>query len=230
MSTKREVFVFIGPPGSGKGTISQLCVQKLGWKQLSTGNLCRQHIEKRTEIGAEIDFAIKSGKLVSDALITRMVFDWFVKNSHQDSAVILDGFPRTVVQAQALFEQADSDDFDLSMHVVRFSLDDQKILERLERRYVCKNSDCQKAYAVYPGSKLAPKTAGICDDCGHEIGRRKDDLAQTIKERLKVYRQHEQKLLDFCKDAGYAVHELSTDQPIEHLFDQFKAQVGESDA
>ena len=224
----RTIFLFIGPPGSGKGTLSQLCVQKLGWRQVSTGNLCRKHIEEGTQIGKEIDFAIKSGKLVSDNLITQMVVDWFSKNDIQGSAVILDGYPRTVAQAQAFDTFASDSRPPFSIKVVRFELEDDKIIERLARRYICLNSDCQEAYAVFPGSDLAPVKEGICDRCGHAIGRRKDDDLAIIKERLRGYREHEKKLLDFYHNAGYTVYEFFTDQPIEDLFDQFKKMMGGS--
>src|SRR5438105_2140053 len=96
-----NIFIFLGPPGSGKGSVSRLCIKDLGWVQLSTGNLCRKHIAKQTEIGKEIDFAIKSGKLVSDDLITNMVLEWFQKDFDDSHTVILDGYPRTIMQAQA---------------------------------------------------------------------------------------------------------------------------------
>ena len=102
-----RVILFIGPPGSGKGTLSQKCVQKLGWQQISTGDLCRRHIAKQTEIGKSIDFAIKSGKLVSDGLISQMVFDWFRQENIESDVVILDGYPRTVNQAKDFDELAD---------------------------------------------------------------------------------------------------------------------------
>ena len=95
MSIERIV-LFVGPPGSGKGTLSQKCVQELGWKQISTGDLCRAHIANETEIGKKIDFAIKSGKLVDDGLISQMVFEWFSEQKNGPHTVILDGYPRTV--------------------------------------------------------------------------------------------------------------------------------------
>ena len=101
-SLVRDIIVFIGPPGSGKGTLSGLCVKELGWVQISTGNLCRKHIADKTKIGQEIDFAIKSGKLVSDNLITDMIIDWFKHVGDQVRTVVLDSYPRTVAQAQAL--------------------------------------------------------------------------------------------------------------------------------
>lgn len=100
MYFQEKIFIFIGPPGSGKGSLSSLCTQKFGWKQLSTGNLCIKHIANETSIGKKIDFAIKSGKLIEDDLITQMITEWFTNQSVNSLAVILDGYPRTVEQAR----------------------------------------------------------------------------------------------------------------------------------
>ena len=104
MTSNQQLVIFIGPPGAGKGSISQLCVQAFGWKQLSTGYLCRKHINEQTEIGKEIDFSIKSGKLVSDRLIVTLVEQWLADPSQHESPIILDGFPRNIAQAEALHE------------------------------------------------------------------------------------------------------------------------------
>ncbi len=98
MSTERSIVIFIGPPGAGKGSLSQLCVKELGWAQLSTGNLCRYHITEQTELGKQIDLAIKSGKLISDGVIVDMVDKALPETFKQSPIVILDGFPRTVAK------------------------------------------------------------------------------------------------------------------------------------
>ena len=104
MNNQKNLIVFMGPPGAGKGSLSQLCVDEFGWVQLSTGFLCRKHIAAQTTIGRQIDFFIKSGKLVDDSLIVDMVEEWLAEQIDQQRGVILDGFPRSVVQAQALDE------------------------------------------------------------------------------------------------------------------------------
>ncbi len=222
---KRTLYVFIGPPGSGKGTLSQKCVQELEWEQISTGNLCRKHIEEQTPIGKEIDFAIKSGKLVDDSLITKMVFDWFAQLPQKGNSIILDGYPRTVAQAETFNEFVSSVTFPFDVKVIKFTLDDTTLIERLGRRFICRNKECQTAYAVFPGSKLAPKKEAICDRCGSSIGRRKDDMPEAIKERLKGYHQHEKELIDCLKKAGHTVYEFSTNKPIKDLFYEFKEEV-----
>src|ERR1700722_17255958 len=97
----RKLYIFLGAPGSGKGSLAARCAQELGWYPLSTGNLCRYHIGARTPQGLEMDLAIKSGKLVSDDLIGGMVLDWLSHDTN-NCAIILDGFPRTIVQARLL--------------------------------------------------------------------------------------------------------------------------------
>lgn len=221
MSTEKIV-LFVGPPGSGKGTMSQLCVQELGWKQVSTGDLCRSHIAQQTEIGKEMDFAIKAGKLVSDGLINQMVFEWFSKQNNGPKVVILDGYPRTVQQAVD-FEQFEKRNLgDAEVVVAKFNIDDPVIVDRLSNRYICKNKSCQRVYSLKAGSALSPKDEKKCDRCGDEIMRRKDDVPEAIRERLKVYRVHEKNLISQFEKAGYDVKEFQSDVPIAQLFDSFK--------
>ena len=222
---KRNVLIFTGPPGSGKGSLSQLCVSKLGFKQLSTGDLCRQHIEKQTEIGKKIDFIIKSGKLISDSLITQMVYEWFMRYPDDDATVILDGYPRTVVQAEAFNSLITDDTLPLRVVVVQFAIDDDIVVKRLSSRHVCKNKDCQAVYSENPESMLLPKQAGICDECGHEVGRRRDDEPTVIRDRLRLYHQHEQDLLDFYNNVGYRIVEIDSDKPLSEMFHQFQRAV-----
>lgn len=98
----QQAFIFMGPPGSGKGSLSKLCKTYWGWQQLSTGNLCRKHISEDTQIGKEIDFIIKSGKLISDELIASMVDAWLTDVVGKEYSLILDGYPRNFTQAQDL--------------------------------------------------------------------------------------------------------------------------------
>lgn len=224
----RTLYILVGPPGSGKGTVSQMCAQNFGWEQFSTGNLFRKLIKEQTEVGREIDFTIKSGKLVSDNLITQIVLDWFEQHLWHNSVVILDGYPRTVKQVQEFdkFMSLQSSPFEIK--VINFIIDDAKIIERIKHRFVCENKDCQASYAVFSGSSLAPKISGICDHCGYRIGQRKDDAIEIIKERLKVYHLHEKEVIDFFKKNNYTMLTLCADRPVKDVFEEFRNKIGVS--
>jgi len=222
----RNLFIFIGPPGSGKGSLSTLLVKNLGWKQLSTGDLCRKHIAERTEIGQQIDFAIKSGKLVDDSLITDMVEQWLSELGSKGEPIILDGFPRTVQQAHALDEILRTKYPFFRVNVIRLLIADEKVLERLLGRYLCQNKKCQAIYSLVKGSVLAPKTPGICDECSSPLMRRQDDSEETIRDRLATYYLHEHKLLDFYVNKGQEVIELNVEKPLNDFFVDFKRLFG----
>ncbi len=222
-----RVILFVGPPGSGKGTLSQKCVQELDWDKISTGDLCRQHIENQTEIGKSIDFAIKSGKLVSDGIVSQMVFEWFRDNENDSRVVILDGYPRTVSQAKTLDNLAETLGDSAEIIIAKFVIDDQAIVDRLENRYICKNKECQRVYSLKASSVLAPKKDMTCDNCDTELIKRKDDNSDAILERLKVYHLHENDLLSHCQKAGYEIREFESNLPIDQLFVKFKENMGE---
>ncbi len=225
MNPAKNVFIFIGPPGSGKGTLSHLCVKDLGWVQLSTGNLCRKHIAERTEIGKQIDFAIKSGKLVSDALINAMVHDWFKATFQESDNIILDGYPRTVTQAQELHDYLIKTMPHVNVYVVRFTVSDEIVINRICNRLVCQNKDCQEVYSSSPGSRL-PKKDMVCDVCGSPLGRRNDDEIVAARDRLQTYHKHEQDLMNFYKKSKLPVKEFTAERPLEEVFSDFKKLVG----
>jgi adenylate kinase len=226
LSLNTRLFILVGPPGAGKGTISQLCISQFGWVQLSTGNLCRKHIAEQTEIGKQIDFAIRSGKLVSDSLVTGAVESWFEENLGKASGVILDGYPRTVAQAQSLNDLLKTRFKDVSFAVVRLVIPDEKIVLRLCNRYVCVNMECQAVYSFTQGSGLQPKVTMVCDRCNQPLARRKDDDEQAVLERLKIYHKHEQDLLDFYEQAKLPVKEINVEKPLQDIFGEFKRLIG----
>lgn len=222
----KQLFVFIGPPGSGKGSLSSMCVEKLGWVQLSTGDLCRKNIAEQTPIGQQIDFAIKSGKLVPDSLITEMVVQWFEQQTEHPASIILDGYPRTVAQAQefTLILKSRLAAFDLK--VVRFAISDEHVVARLSGRYICNNKGCQAVYSLIPGSSLAPRRVMTCDRCDGQLMRRSDDYEDAIRTRLKVYHQHEHDLISFFEQKGYAIEKCDVEKPLLDVFKEFQQLVG----
>lgn len=227
MSFAKNIFVFIGPPGSGKGSLSNLCVTQLGWVQLSTGNLCRKHILEQTPLGKEIDFAIKSGNLVSDHLITAMVEEWLIDEMAKPevSAIILDGFPRTAEQAHALDLLLKEQFKTVKLHIIRLNIPDEILVNRLSNRVVCQNKDCQAVYSMAEGSLLRPKNDMKCDLCGSPLGRRKDDEMNTVRERLAIYRRHEQALLSYYQKNHEQILSLNVDKPLVKVFEDFKKMV-----
>ena len=216
--------VFIGLPGSGKGTLSSLCVKELGWKQLSTGDLCRKHIADQTEIGKRIDFAIKSGKLVSDSIISEMVFDWLVNSFESVDTVIFDGFPRTVMQAEMLISYLKSNlkSIECQLNVFRLEVPTQIVKRRVSNRIICSNKECQAGYSNDANSKYHPKKDGVCDKCSSLLIKRSDDCCEAVDLRLETYLHNETQLLDFFKSAGYQVVSLNADASVDSLFDELK--------
>ncbi len=223
---KKDIFVFIGPPGAGKGSLSNLCTQKMNWVQLSTGNLCRKHIQEQTPIGKEIAFAIKSGKLVSDSLITSMVEEWLTQKIEHVPAVILDGYPRAVVQAQ-VFDKILKEKFsNVTLHVVKFSIADDTLVNRLTGRLICRNGECQAVYSAVAGSPLQPKQDMVCDVCSGPLGQREDDALSAVRERLLIYHKHTQELLNFYATINQPVIELNAEDALPNVFTQFSKLVG----
>ena len=226
MSLKTDIIILIGPPGAGKGSLAHLCIKHLGWKQLSTGNLCRKHIAEQTEIGRQIDFAIKSGKLVSDSLITGAVDAWLSEQIGRIPAVILDGFPRTVAQAKALDDYVQQKKDYLRLKVIKLAISNDKVIARLCNRYICFNVDCQAVYSLGAGSTLVPQREMMCDSCGSSLIRRKDDEEDAIIERLQIYGKHEQDLLNFYKNSHCAIAECNVERSLGEIFEDFKTLVG----
>ena len=226
MSLNKEILVFLGPPGSGKGSMSELCVKTFGWTQLSTGNMCRKHITEQTQVGKAIDFAIKSGKLVSDELVTSMVEQSLQECLGHSSVIILDGYPRTVAQARQLAHLLDTKFKNIKLKVVRFGVPDDLLVERLSARYICKNQHCQAVYSLLDGSLQAPKHGLVCDRCGQPLYRREDDQPAAVKERLKMYHAYEQELLNFYHtEKPEDVIDLKADRALAEVFEDFKTRI-----
>lgn len=225
-SQKLNVLIFLGAPGAGKGTLAERCVQELGFIQLSTGNLCRMHIANQTEIGRQIDLIIKSGKLVSDSLIVDMVADWFAKETGDASTIILDGFPRTVAQADALKKLFEEKFPTVKLSVIKLEISDEAVVARLCSRVVCENKACQAVYSLVQGSALAPAKAGLCDLCGGTLVVRPDDAEDSVRKRLQVYHQHENALVDFYGSIKQPVMRLNVEKPLEEVFSEFKNVMG----
>lgn len=217
------VLLFIGAPGAGKGTLAQRCCTELGYKQVSTGNMCREHIARGTDIGKAIDLALKSGKLVDDSLITAMVTQWFEQNSHQYQQVILDGYPRTAIQAEA-FNRFIQQNNGKQPHIVRLLIGEQDVVDRLSMRLICSKGACQAVYSLATTGKK-PKQQGVCDICLSPLTRRPDDEIEAIKKRLGLYATHEALLLDCYTRLRYPIIAVNAALPMADVFAELKSKL-----
>ena len=173
--------ILLGPPGAGKGTQAKLLVSKYGIPQLSTGDMLRAAIANGTEIGLKAKAVMDAGKLVSDEIVNGIVADRLAE-ADAANGFILDGYPRTLEQADAVNRMLDERDARLDA-VIELRVDDDILVERVSGRYTCGN--CGEGYH---DEFKQPATAGVCDVCGHkEFKRRPDDNADTMRTRLHAY-------------------------------------------
>ncbi len=220
MNSTKKIIVFLGAPGSGKGALSRLCIENFGWKQLSTGNLCRKHVSEGTLLGQQIDFALKSGTLVSDDVIIDMGKQWIEQEIESTDALILDGFPRTVVQATGFLKFFDENYDKVKLIIVELRVPDHEIIERLSARWVCSNKSCQAVFSARI-EKLKPRTPGVCDFCSSFLIQRNDDKVEVVAARLATYHLHCEKLTSFYKNAGYVVHVIDGNRGSMEVFESF---------
>lgn len=224
MSTIKKIILFLGAPGSGKGALSRLCIETFGWKQLSTGNLCRRHVSEGTELGKQIDFALKSGTLVSDEVIIAVGKQWIEQEIGQANVLLLDGFPRTVVQASGFLKFFNEEYPGAKLVIVELRVPDHEIIERLGSRIVCSNNGCQAVFSTRI-QRLMPRIEGVCDVCGSALTQRNDDKVEVVAARLATYHQHCEKLVNFYKNAGYVVHVIDGNRGNVEVFESFLKHV-----
>lgn len=188
--------VLLGPPGAGKGSLAGLIKEMAPVAHISTGDMLREEMKKGSPLGLEIKGLIEKGSLVSDEIVTRLVEQRMTTDPELAKGYMLDGFPRTVKQAEdldkILSKAGKQLDFALNMEA---SLD--IILKRLAGRRVCK-----KCGAVYHLRNKPPKTADVCDTCGGVLYQRADDNEVTIRKRMDVYMESTQPIVDYYAKTG----------------------------
>ena len=185
--------VLLGPPGAGKGTQAKSISNRYSIPHISTGDIFRKNISEETPLGIEAKQYIDNGQLVPDEVTINMVKDRLTWEDCKNG-YLLDGFPRTVAQAEALQEFLDSRNENLDTALC-IEVPSSFILERMTGRRVCLS--CGDSYHI----KLNPPAVdGVCDVCGNNIIQRKDDVEETVKERLDVYERQTQPLIDFYKE------------------------------
>lgn len=195
--------IFLGPPGAGKGTTAVDLKERLAIPHISTGDLFRAHIKGKTELGLQVSKIIEAGDLVPDEITIEMVKLRLAEADAQEG-YILDGFPRTTGQAEALEGFATID------RVINLVIADEEIVKRLSGRRVCKS--CGYGHHV---EFMPPKEEGVCDKCSGELYTRKDDQIDAITNRLEVYKKSTQPLIDFYKEKGLLTDFDSSKKPGE---------------
>ena len=183
--------IFLGAPGAGKGTQAEKVSEKLGIPTISTGNIIREALKNETEMGLKAKSFIESGKLVPDEVVIGIIKDRLAEDDCQNG-FILDGFPRTIPQAEALDNMGIKID-----KVIDIEVADEKIVQRMSGRRVC--PDCGASYHT---EYKKPAKDGICNACGAELVIRKDDKPEVVLDRLSVYHEQTEPLKDYYAKKG----------------------------
>lgn len=191
--------VLFGPPGAGKGTQAQFIVDSFKIPQISTGDMLRAAVKAQTPLGLVAKQIMESGALVPDEVVLGIVRERLVL-SDCDNGFVLDGFPRTIPQADALVTILSALHKQID-HVISLDVDNSEIVQRLSGRRTC--SSCGKGYHVVNDP---PKLVGICDSCQGVLIQREDDREETVKTRLAVYDQSTSPLKDYYEQAGMLRH------------------------
>lgn len=188
--------ILLGPPGAGKGTQAKFLQEKFKLAHLSTGDMLRATVSSGSPMGKQLQEIMSSGNLVPDAIIVNLIKERIAQPDCKNG-FILDGFPRTIAQAEALDVMLDAEHKSLQ-HVIEIEVDDCALVDRIAGRYACAN--CGEGYHDV---HKKPKKDGMCDNCGStEFTRRKDDQPDTMKRRLEAYHQQTAPLLPYYKKRG----------------------------
>jgi len=196
--------IALGSPGVGKGTYAAEIIKKYSILHISTGDLFRENIKGQTELGKKAKEFIDQGQLVPDEVTIGMVKERLGREDIKEKGFYLDGFPRTIPQADAL---AGFSEIDL---VLNYKADKEVIIQRLSGRRICKSCG-----AIFHMLNIKPKTEGICDNCGGELYQRDDDQEEAIKERLKTYEEKTAPLIGYYQEKGL-LKEVSVNEDFGH--------------
>ena len=202
-------FIFLGPPGAGKGSLAVKVAEDYKIPHISTGDIFRANIKAQTPLGVKVKAIIDSGSLVSDELTFELVKDRLAQDDCKNG-YILDGFPRTIPQAEML------EGLVADVKVVNFEIADEIVIRRLSTRRVCKA--CGANFNILT---LPPKVEGVCDKCGGELYQRDDDKQESIMHRMDVYREQTEPLINFYKNKG-KITDLDASIETDVLLGKFK--------
>ena len=204
-------FVFLGPPGAGKGTQAVRLAEDLLLPHISTGDILRHAVREGTDLGREAKRAMDAGELVPDEIVAGLVAER-IRNADCRGGFILDGFPRTLAQAEILEEKTS----DEPMRVVSFELSEQEAVERLTGRRTC--PECGASYHI---RNLPPLVQGVCDRCGAQLIQRSDDQEETVRERLRIYREQTGDLVRYYQERGSLVT-VSADGSPDKVYEELR--------
>ena len=210
--------IMLGAPGAGKGTQAKKIAAKYGIPHISTGDIFRANIKNGTELGKKAKTYMDQGLLVPDELVVDLVVDR-VNQDDCENGYVLDGFPRTIPQAEVL----DSELTKLGDHIdyaINVDVPDENIVKRMSGRRACLT--CGTTYHI---EHVPPKKEGICDVCGSELVLRDDDKPETVKNRLNVYHEQTQPLIDFYTEKG-VLKTVDGTVPMEEVFAAITAILG----
>jgi len=209
MVEEGEVFIFIGPPGSGKGTQAKKISEFLNYSFISTGDILREEVKKKTKLGNMAKKYMEKGELVPDDLMLKII----KKNLKKKKGVILDGFPRTINQAKGLDEILKNKSLKIDS-VFYLKVKDEEIIKRLSSRRICPK--CQNIYNLITKKQ---KNDEVCDICNVKLIQRDDDKEEVIIKRLKVYNEETKELLNYYKDK---ILEIDGEGNPEDVFERIK--------
>lgn len=209
--------VFLGYPGSGKGTQAKILSERRNFAHLSTGDLFREEIAKGSELGKKVKDIISSGKLVSDAVVLEVIENK-IGSLKQD--VIFDGFPRTVDQAEGLDKMLEKYSRQVDA-VLFFEIEEKEVVRRLSARRSC---SCGKIYNILTNP---PSKEGKCDSCGSDLFTREDDKPEVIAKRIEVYKDLTSPLISYYRTQGL-FHIVNADRPSEEVYAEIEATLAKA--
>jgi adenylate kinase len=219
----KEVISFLGPPGSGKGTIAQAWQEESSVLVLSTGALCRQHMREHTEYGELFRQLVDSGSLVPDSLISAMVRSWLSDHQNHEGYVLLDGYPRTAEQASQWCGIMKEEMPEWQYRVIVFDISTETVVARLSQRLVCTSPGCEQVYSMSQGYDTCPR-------CQSPLKRRVDDNREVIEQRLAVYEKNKRALLERYAQLGMRVDHFDVEHVLfDEMYDQFLTVLNLSD-